>query len=206
MEVQERLYPNAVIGSQPEVLESIHHQENSVAIYQRNIEWLHGEVIRAIDQDFTFKASGSIDEIASELGTFFTEKLTECDALWEDIMGLVQWFNNVVQEDNYKLLFTTVSSNMCKRFHTDINDLRLLCTYTGPGTLWISEDEDSRIEDVEMPIDESQIHQSQMGDVLILKGALHPEGNPILHRSPAIEGSGGKRLLLRLDTNNTLKF
>ena len=28
---------------------------------------------------------------------------------------------------------------MCRRFHTDVNELRLLCTYSGPATLWLPE-------------------------------------------------------------------
>ena len=44
------------------------------------------------------------------------------------------------------------------------------------------------------------------GDVVLLKGALYPGANPILHRSPSIEELGKVRLLLRIDTNSFLNF
>ena len=44
------------------------------------------------------------------------------------------------------------------------------------------------------------------GDIIILKGALYPEANAILHRSPTIEENGEKRLLLRIDTYEALGF
>ncbi len=98
---------------------------------------------------------------------------------------------------------------MCRKFHTDINDLRLLCTYAGPGTLWVAEDENNRDYDEEH-IGEVRIHQADTGDILILKGALYPKGKPVVHGSPTIEETDGKRLcerlLLRLDTNSFLDF
>ena len=101
---------------------------------------------------------------------------------------------------------------MCRKFHTDINDLRLLCTYIGPGTLWLPDEAvDLKAlqkggDEQALVVDEQQIQQVSTGDVVILKGALYPEANPILHRSPSIEESGEKRLLLRIDTNEFLNF
>ena len=44
--------------------------------------------------------------------------------------------------------------------------------------------------------------------VVLLKGALYPKAGTraIVHRSPTIEESGEKRLLLRIDTNDNLNF
>lgn len=206
MLTEERLYPNATCGTQPEQLEEIHQKENSIAIYQRDIQSLDHELSSIISKDFTHRGSGTIEEIASGLATFFTEKLPQCERLRLDILDLVRLFDKVVKGDSYRLLFSTVSGNMCRKFHTDINDLRLLCTYFGEGTLWVVENKSSKETGDEQLIHEEQIQQASAGDVLILKGALHPDGDPILHRSPSIEENGGRRLLLRLDTNNLLGF
>lgn len=202
MQVQERLYPNAICGTNPGLLAAIHEKENSIAIYEREIQSLNRDLSDIMDKEVMYKACGNLYEIALELDAYFKEHLPECEVLKSDIRDLVHLFDTVVNGGSYRLLLTTVHGNMCRKFHTDINDLRLLCTYVGEGTLWVSEDEGNRIADVELPISPKQIHQAQAGDVIILKGALHPEGNPVLHRSPAIAKTGGKRLLLRIDTNN----
>lgn len=204
MQIEEQVYPNAICGTTPQVLEAIHQEENSIAIYERDIQSLNQELFTVINQEFKFQTSGTKEEIASDLKAFFDEKLPASHLLLQDIIEQVHLFEKVVESDGFRLLLATVNSNMCRKFHTDINDLRLLCTYAGKGTLWVAEDAQRRIEDDEIPID--QVHQANTGDVLILKGALHPQGNPILHRSPSIEETGGKRLLLRIDTNNLMSF
>ena len=47
---------------------------------------------------------------------------------------------------------------------------------------------------------------AQTGAVAVLKGAIYPQKNTnaVVHRSPAIEETSEKRLLLRIDTNDFL--
>ena len=131
------------------------------------------------------------------------------DALYEDIRQLLNLFEKITKASSFRLLLATIKTNMCRKFHTDINNLRLLCTYIGPGTLWVPDDAidaESLRSRKDPLIDEQKIQQVRTGDAVILKGALHPQGNPILHRSPSIEKSGEERILLRIDTNETLIF
>ncbi|MEM6380738.1 MAG: DUF1826 domain-containing protein, partial [Bacteroidota bacterium] len=71
---------------------------------------------------------------------------------------------------------------------TDINSLRLLCTYSGPGTLWLPNEIVNhkalitRGGNKQIVLDERQIQQVATGAVIILKGALFPQANPIVHR------------------------
>ncbi|MEL6124115.1 MAG: DUF1826 domain-containing protein, partial [Bacteroidota bacterium] len=112
-----------------------------------------------------------------------------------------------------RLLLASVNTNMCRRFHTDINDVRLLCTYTGPGTLWLTNDNinrralDSYDGNESIVMDPERIQQVPEGAIALLKGAMYPhhQTKAIVHRSPTIEESGEKRLLLRIDTNATTK-
>ena len=214
MEIKEQLNTNAVSGSHHKVLEAIHQKEVNVAIYQRDVHALQNDLSIAIEKDFAYNASGTPKEIASKLEGYFDENLPQCKALLHDINEVLKQFNTVAGTNSYRLLFSTVNNNMCRKFHTDINDLRLLCTYKGPGTLWVSEDKKSmegrKKKNSELLIKEENIHQTKTGDVIILKGALYPEGSPALHRSPTIEEAGNKcidkRLLLRIDTNEFLNF
>ena len=206
MQVQEQLYSNAIFGRKPGLLKAIYQKEVSIAVYQRNLQSLESDLSIAIEKKVNFQVDGETHKIASLLKVFFTENLPECNALLNDITWVLAQFHVVANASSYRMLLSTVSSNMCRKFHTDINDVRLLCTYVGPGTLWVSEDEKNGIVDEELPINENQVNQAVTGDVLVLKGALHPEGNPIVHRSPLIEETGDKRLLLRIDTNSFLDF
>ena len=103
---------------------------------------------------------------------------------------------------------------MCRRFHTDLNYIRMLCTYSGPGTMWLSENNLNRkaLDDLDendsIVINQNDIKQVDTGSVVILKGALYPrEGTKAaVHRSPNIEESQQKRLLLRIDTDELFNF
>ena len=96
----------------------------------------------------------------------------------KDIRMLLECFRDLSKLDSFRLFFATVQSDMCRRFHTDMNDLRLLCKYCGPGTLWLDEGNVNRkaltaLEPNErIVVDEYKIKQASTGDVLVLKGEV----------------------------------
>ncbi|MEM9985047.1 MAG: DUF1826 domain-containing protein [Bacteroidota bacterium] len=203
---------NAAIGTDPSVLKDIHDPAKNIAIYQRNIERLGQELHQLAEQSVEFRASGSIADILSQLRDYAEAALSPCPALIEDVNLQLNLFQKTTQSSTFRLLFATVCTNMCRKFHTDVNELRLLCTYFGPGTLWVPDDaigqaaSTSRETRGELSLDLTQVQQAGSGDVVLLKGALYPGANPILHRSPTIEENGDKRLLLRIDLNESLEL
>jgi hypothetical protein len=129
------------------------------------------------------------------------------DALVTDIDRLARTFAEVADSPRLRLWFATVSDSMCRLFHTDAVALRLLCTYLGPGTLWVEEDNvnwdrmdepsnEARVRDL------AQVQQCAPFEVAILKGGMydHNEGQAVLHRSPTVAEAGASRVLLRLDS------
>jgi len=138
----------------------------------------------------------------------------ELTYLISDIEQLICVFAKVAKSKKVNLLLSVVNTNMCELFHTDINELRLLCTYRGKGTLWLENnnvnwDEIDCCKTNEAIIkDQSKIQEAKPFEILILKGALHESNNThaILHRSPTIEENKQNRLILRLDTQNFGKF
>lgn len=205
-------YNNAAIGCEVKVLQDIHLPSKNIAIYQRDIEVLNQDLNRVTNHALECRASGTASEVLVVLKEFFQRDFPECTELLEDISEILRLFVRITEALSFRLLLTTVSTNMCSRFHTDINDLRLLCTYIGPGTLWLPDEAidqkatQARGKKQELVIDEQQIQQANTGDIVILKGALYPEADPILHQSPSIEETGKKRLLLRIDTDEFLNF
>lgn len=200
---------SAVFTSQPGQLQDIHQKEKNIAICQRDIALLQpgiDEVVQYLEENFT--ASGSSDEIIKQLKKTLSNS-KGAKPLIDDIRELLHYFKAITKAGSYRLSLAVVNTNMCRKFHTDINDLRLLCTYSGPGTLWLPDEYVNRealnsCGDNECIItDESKIQQANTGDVVILKGAVYPKSGTkaCVHRSPTIEETGETRLLLRIDTN-----
>lgn len=197
-------------GNCPTVLHQIHSNEVNIAIYNRDIDVLSNEIDMALNLAIEIRVSGDIDKIVQTI----ENDLMEFDLLKSDLISLLHLFKDITKANSYKVLLATVNTNMCRKFHTDINDLRMLCTYSGPGTLWLEDDNVNRkaldtCGDNEcIVLDETKIHQAKTGSVVILKGAIYPiEGTKaIVHRSPTIEETGERRLLLRIDTNEFLNF
>jgi len=206
------LCPNASIGNDIESLEGIHLKNKNIAIYQRNIKELQQRLKPLIAKSFEIQAHGTTAEITASLQAYFNDNLPQYGLLLEDIYMLLNLFKQITKATSFKVLLATIDSNMCRKFHTDMNDLRLLCTYVGPGTLWLPDEAvnrkalQTRCTNQDIVLDNNLIQQVNTGDIAILKGALYPEANAVLHRSPTIETTGEKRLLLRIDTNESLNF
>ncbi len=205
---------NAVYANRFEQLSDIHLPHKNIAILQRRINHLANEVRHVLDHwpEGEFRSSGSIETIIAELDSWEQSLPQTAPAFKDDIVRLVRCFSNLTGSDSLRLLLGRINSNMCRRFHTDINSLRLLCTYSGPGTLWLPNDNINfkamaqKGTDPGIALDKSKIQQVGAGEIVILKGAVYPGENTqaCVHRSPTIEESGETRLLLRLDTNEFL--
>jgi len=206
------IYANAVISQDENDLQDIHLKSKNIAIYQRDINALKAELNQLSNQSISCKVTGTIDEILSSVKKYFEDIDSPTDALLQDISQILNFFGRTTKASSFRLLLATVKTNMCRKFHTDVNDIRLLCTYVGQGTLWLPDeavnekalvmggDNDAIVKD------EKFVQQVATGDVVLLKGGLYPDAVPILHRSPTIEEFGETRLLLRIDTNEFLSF
>ncbi len=102
-------------------------------------------------------------------------------------------------------LFTT-DDNMCSLFHMDMVHLRLICTYAGPATEWLKEVDANRSGLGKGSNDKilnpgGQVNRLSTGSIGFLKGARFRglDGKGVIHKSPAIEGTGTRRLVLRVD-------
>lgn len=203
---------NAAIGNDVSILQDIHLKTKNLAVYQRGMEELKGELAQVAKRPMECWANGTVEEITFSLSTYFTNVLPEHVGLLGDIIHLLGLFEQVTKVSSFRVSLATVSTNMCCRFHADNNELRMLCTYYGPGTLWLPDyavDRKAYLTgkgNQNIVPDESLVQQVSTGDVVVLKGALYPESTPVLHRSPNIEESGEERLLLSIDTNQSLNL
>lgn len=203
---------NGLIGTDPSVLNRIHEADVNIVVLNRDLSGLTTEINQLLADNVEIRSSGP----ASEIVTYLRETLGDerFGGVIADIEELLKLFGRAASTDAFRLLLATVENNMCRRFHTDVNDVRLLCTYAGPGTLWLTDDNvDRRALDgydgnEHIVRNEDKIQRAATGAVVLLKGVIYPQEqtNAVVHRSPTIEESGQKRLLLRIDTNATVNF
>ncbi|WP_075343932.1 DUF1826 domain-containing protein [Tenacibaculum agarivorans] len=201
------LVKNWEVGTTPIILNQIHDSYVNITIYNRDIHALEKEINSLKQKKIRCTSNGDINVILNELQEVV--QLNQNSFLLKDIQNLLFSFQEITKKKNFNLFLATVTTNMCKRFHMDCNSLRMLCTYSGPGTLWLTEENinrealDSYENNEAIVIDLKHIQQTKTGAVIILKGNKYSEQGiqGVVHRSPTIEESGEKRLLLRIDIN-----
>lgn len=119
---------------------------------------------------------------------------------------LLALFLGLVADRPVTLRLETLNNDGCPRFHIDRTYLRLLCTYRGPGTEWLANDQVNRAalgrgEPNETILLHGAPARFQPFWVGVMKGARFAgeEHNALAHRSPPLAGTGQTRVLLCLD-------
>ncbi|MEM8872320.1 MAG: DUF1826 domain-containing protein [Pseudomonadota bacterium] len=112
--------------------------------------------------------------------------------LRDDIISLADMFADLMSARFLRLRLDVVTTNACRKFHTDAITARLVCTYRGTGTQFGNSTDGN---------DPDQVFTVQTGAPILLRGTLWPEQplSGLVHRSPPIEGTGETRLVLVLD-------
>ena len=131
--------------------------------------------------------------------------------LIEDIHKLVNMFCDLFDLKRVGLRLTSLKHAMCPRFHVDNVPCRLITTYQGIATEWLSHGNADRSKlgvgnkgklDSQSGIyqDESDVQQLRQGDVALLKGEawVGNEGKGLIHRSPQLYDKAS-RLILTID-------
>jgi hypothetical protein len=112
--------------------------------------------------------------------------------LLHDIERLTERFVRLMGCDTVRLRLEGVTGDACWKIHSDYTDVRLITTYSGPGTQYIP---------YGRPADEAELVDMPTGWVGLFKGRnFHAEHAPCMHRSPQIGATGEKRLVLVVDT------
>lgn len=124
----------------------------------------------------------------------------------KDLAEVTEGFCKIANTELVRFRLQVVDNDMCRYFHSDYNNFRLISTYHGCGTQWLSNDNVNRNrlgcqDNNKMVIDPLNIHQMETFWVGIFKGELflNNSGNGIVHRSPSLPDRTKKRLLLRMD-------
>lgn len=198
-----------------EEMAAIHKPEHNLAHWPRPQASSITNFLEALIQEDPLPASLRKSVLATEVAARLAEHLEPyaqgheegVESLCHDAAELANSFATLASSSRLRMTFALINNDMCRLFHTDAIELRLLCTYLGPGTLWVPDqyvnwegmDKSSNEDRVR---DMSKVQQFAPFEVGILKGAMYEsnDGPAVLHRSPLLSEQGGIRVLLRFDS------
>ncbi|MCG3268068.1 DUF1826 domain-containing protein [Yoonia sp. I 8.24] len=120
------------------------------------------------------------------------------DQLIDDVAALADVFSDLMKPPYLRVRLQVVTSNACRKFHTDALTARLVCTYRGTGTQYGIATKGH---------DPARVFTVPTCAPILLRGTQWPEtpASGLLHRSPPIEGTGETRLVLVLDPVHSLE-
>lgn len=183
-----------VEGRDPDVLTRIADPAVQLAIWSRRrspmLDWIDRLEWDAIDDiDAPITGPDFLPAIKRLLCDADYPRTVQGERLVSEIEGQAMRFAQLMDCLDLRLRLEVIETDACRKFHMDYVRARLLMTLAGEGTQWI---------EVKAQPD-APVHQLAVGDVAIFKGRLDAEEPAILHRSPPIAGTRGRRLLLALD-------
>lgn len=197
-------------GSQARILDGIRAPEVNLAVWQRPLEadlLAAARGFAAGNGNLTLSACprSIAGELYAALAPYEIPMLLR-DRWIADMAGLAREFARLDASERLQLRLETVRDDGCRRFHTDLVTLRLLCTYWGPATQWLDNAQVDRQAlqngQPNAAIALAAPSQLGLGWVALLKGDAYP-GNAdqgIVHRSPPIAREGVERVLLCIDS------
>ncbi|PVV11534.1 MAG: hypothetical protein B6D77_06735 [gamma proteobacterium symbiont of Ctena orbiculata] len=99
------------------------------------------------------------------------------------------------------LRLARVGQAMCPGWHLDRVGIRLVCTYQGPGTEWLDNQNVKRHDLHADRMAKGAVIQAVPGEIVLLKGALWQGNDPFgaVHRSPELAPGAPLRTVVTLD-------
>ncbi|MEL7046373.1 MAG: DUF1826 domain-containing protein [Pseudomonadota bacterium] len=201
-----------VITNNPADLNAILRPDVNLCLWRRPMTREISDELLALDADHlpdvrSSSSPSTFDEDVCKL-------LERCDLqperfrAWRaDLHRVAQLYFPLRGGRDVTLRLETLNTDGCRRFHTDRTNLRLLCTYRGPGTEWLTEAQVDRDAECANAGNEAILRNGEPSQlrpfwVGILKGTAFP-GNAsqgVVHRSPQLEHPGQVRVLFCLDS------
>ncbi|NVJ04629.1 DUF1826 domain-containing protein [Myxococcus sp. AM001] len=178
----------------PEELADIYREDLNLCVWRRGLDtplahWL-SDVAATRELDVIARVRGDAPDLRRRLDGL--PQGPQFEAWLADVHFLLRLYTDLFGAAELGVRLHILASAMCPAFHVDRVGVRLLCTYAGPATEWLENAHVARGEPV---------HALERFDVALLKGESWPgnQGNGAVHRSPAIAGSGQRRLFLSIE-------
>lgn len=205
--------PRQVQGKTVESFLEILRDDVNLAVWQRQLDPLTTQFSqsvvasgRALAETFTWAAK---DSEASDIATLpgFAQAVADIPgyaAFVADVGYLVSLFACLLDARAVGVRLRTLDKAMCPRWHVDKVPVRLITSYVGPGSEWLTEQDSPRQQlggpAVDSWNEDASARALACGEVALVKGERWQgnEGRGLVHRSPCLS-AGQRRLLLTLD-------
>jgi Protein of unknown function (DUF1826) len=122
-------------------------------------------------------------------------------ALVSDVADLANVTAKLAHVTSVRVRLEWVMDQPCSYFHIDKVPLRLVCTYFGPGTEWLSDETAKRLTAPDEIPAQIEINRLAAGAVAVMRGAPYGPaiGTGLTHRSPPVHSPSDGRLFLAVD-------
>lgn len=200
-----------IVGSRPDVLQRILDPGVNLSLWQRPaLPPVIRELLNLQASDLPdVRCPTSLESFDDDVITLLQQQgLDPLDfENWRiDMRRLADLYFRVSEDRDVTLRLVTTDEDDCRRFHVDRTHLRLLCTYRGPGTEWLPDDQVDRLALNSGAPNDDILRSGKPSDFEpfwagILKGDTFPGnlGHGLVHRSPPIAQTGRTRVLICLD-------
>jgi len=192
---------------QPGGLRRIHRDEIDALIWRRRLEPALAAQAQALcdtGNGLLVDACCSPDRMRSRLLATAGQAPFRIHRIAHDVERLARHFAALAGTASVRAQLEILDHQPCPLFHVDNNVLRMVCSYTGPGTEYVDERhlrrDRLRRNDNEGVLGGQPPLVTGTGQVILMKGERNPSarGHGAVHRSPPL-APGQRRLLLRLD-------
>jgi hypothetical protein len=190
----------AAFAHQAQVLQAVQQPGVRLAVWERPDLGTLSAQLASLSLWPSLALDGQLPALEQALLACSDPKL--CPTLQQDLLRLARAFAAVWPHERMRLRVQEVCDDGCRRWHQDHMPLRLICTYVGEGTQWLPEPWGRRA--LQGPDLEYAAAQTlPTGAVALLRGCGFPgaarQEEGVVHRSPRLAGTGGRRLVLRID-------
>jgi len=146
------------------------------------------------------------DNIREAIENFFSKNKannnqSEQNLLANDIEHLAQKYADFTNANKIDIRLDVIQNDACWKFHLDRVDYRLVTTYKGEGTQYVSPEYAEQALKEQTDYD-GPIKKIAEQDVAIFKGSNNSCGKGIVHRSPPIKEKQETRLLLCINARS----
>ncbi|UJJ32780.1 DUF1826 domain-containing protein [Halopseudomonas maritima] len=198
-----------VCGSDLGVLAEVFDEAITIAIMQRQLapQLLASIAAQCVAQPWELAWRGVPDAALEQALTRSMPAPQQAGQLIADVRLLAEAVACLFDVEAVGIRMRLLDGAMCPRFHCDNLPVRLVTSYSGPGSEWLPDQAVNRAGlgkpepgKPEVVRDAGAIRQLAEGDVCLLKGSgwVGNEERGIVHRSPAV-AAGLRRLLLTID-------
>lgn len=204
-----KLQPSEQIGDDAGVLQKVMEPGTHLSLWSRPVETsIVQEIVNLQASDLqNNRRATSRSSFDADVSALLREQGLDpmaFQSLRADMSRLISIFSIVSEGRELKFRLLTTDTDDCRRFHLDRLHLRLLCTYQGPGTEWLTDaqvDREALVRcrpnsEVKRYGEASRFETFWVG---ILRGDPKNIGYGQVHRSPPIADSGRVRVLFSID-------